>query len=426
MEKKRLIVISIDSMVQQDIAVFKKMPSFQRILDGASIVEQMESTYPTLTHSIHTSIFTGCYPEHHGVINNEQFISGIGPGKWFEEASCLKVPTLPDIAKQYGYRTAYVYWPLTLGADMPWVLHRAGIHSGSRNMVDVVRERSTPGLLDEVLPEVAPCWEYPDRYRCNDLFACLSSAYLIKTYQPDILYTHLTLIDHTRHTCGVFNEQIKPAYEFLDQGISHILDALQETGLLDKTIINITSDHGHVDIDHVVSINRFFADHGLLEMDENGKVTTYRAYCHSASLSAQIYILNHDPKVKEQVYQLLDNNRRLLGISEILPVDECQRRFHTSGDYEFMIETDGETSFSARPNFPLITPTDNSDYRTSVATHGHQPWKGAQPAFILKNPYSNRRVVLPKGRVIDQAPTLAKLLGFEMKHADGTPLEELI
>lgn len=426
MEKKHLLVISIDSMVQQDIALFKKMPNFHRILEGASIVERMESTYPTLTHSIHASIFTGCYPERHGVINNEQFIPGTGPGKWFEKSSLLKVPSLPDIAKKYGYKTACVYWPLTLGADLPWVLHRAGIHADPDNMLDIVRERSTPGLLDEVLPAAAPCWEYKDRYRRNDLFACLSSAYLIRTYQPDILYTHLTLIDHTRHVAGVFSDQIKPAYEILDKGIGYLLEALEETGLLEKTMINITSDHGHMDIDRVVSINRFFADHGLLQMNERGEVSSYRAYCHSASLSAQIYVMNHDSEIREETVRLLAENRRVLGISEIIPVEECRERFHTDGDYDFMIETDGETSFSAQPHFPLITLTDNSDYRTSSATHGHQPWKGAQPAFILKNPFSNHRVVLPEGRMVDQAPTLARLLGFEMELTDGEVLVELV
>lgn len=36
------------------------------------------------------------------------------------------------------------------------------------------------------------------------------------------------------------------------------------------------------------------------------------------------------------------------------------------------------------------------------------------------------KVVLEHGRIIDQAPTLAKLLGFDMPCADGKPIEELV
>jgi len=35
-------------------------------------------------------------------------------------------------------------------------------------------------------------------------------------------------------------------------------------------------------------------------------------------------------------------------------------------------------------------------------------------------------VDLPQGRIIDQAPTLARLLGFEMTTCDGSPIEELL
>lgn len=427
--KKRLLVISIDSMVEEDWPLLRTLPNFKRVLDDASVVEKMQSTYPTLTHSIHTSMMTGCYPEHHHIINNEIFIPDRGPGEWFEEASAVGVPTLADEAKRLGLKTAYVYWPLTLHAKHPWVLHRAGVHGGlpGETMQDTVRRKSTPGLLDEVLPYVGDCWEQPDRYHINDLFCCRAVAYLVKTYQPDIIYTHLTLIDRTRHSRGVFSDQLKPAYGFLDEGIGIMLDALEETGLLNETIINITSDHGHRDVDHVTSINRFLAQHGFVTYGEDGlQIVNYRAYCHTASLSAQIYVKDHDPVIRDQVYRLLKEHQEYLGISEILTVRECEERFHTSGNYDFMIESDGKASFSARANYTeIFTKCDISDYRTSVASHGHMPDKGVQPIFFLRNPFSPKKVVLPWGRIIDQAPTLAKLMGFDMPCADGSPIAAL-
>lgn len=421
---KKLLVISIDSLVNEDLEIMQTMPAFREIIEQASIVHNVTSTYPTLTHSIHTSILTGCYPQHHKVIHNEQFLPYQRPMPWFEEAELCKAKPMPIFAQEAGRTVAYVYWPVTLGAKVDWNLHRGGIHAKTAGLLKTLRERATPGLFDEVYPYTAECFDMEDHYCGDDSFCCRSVSYLIKKYAPDVIYTHLVLIDHARHMCGVHGEHIGKCYAFLDREIQRILDALHETGLYDDTIIAICSDHGHLDIDRVVSVNRFLRDHGLQTADEAGNILSYEAYCHSCSLSAQIYV--KDPARVEEVKQLLWDNRRLLGISEILSKQECISRYHTDGDYAFMIETDGRSSFSAMPNFPLITPTDNSDYRTSKATHGHQPERGPQPCFVVRNPFANGKVSIAHGKIVDQAPTLAALADIPMSGCDGSPIRELI
>ena len=69
---------------------------------------------------------------------------GIPKAPWYEESELVKVKTLPEQAKAYGYKTAYIFWPLTMHADMPWVLHRASIHTPSEHEQDIIRQRSTP------------------------------------------------------------------------------------------------------------------------------------------------------------------------------------------------------------------------------------------------------------------------------------------
>lgn len=424
--KKKLIVISIDSMVNEDLELMRSLPAFGEILEQASVVHGMTSTYPTLTHSIHTSILTGCYPEHHKVIHNEQYFPFIRPMPWFQEASLCKAKPLTAFAREAGMTAAYVYWPVTLGAEVEWNLHRGGIHTREEDLLESLRQRATPGLFDEVYPHVRDTFDLPDHYYADDAFCCSAVDYLIRTYQPDVIYTHLILIDHARHTGGVHGPHIRKGYEFLDGEVQKILNALKDTGLTDRTLLCITSDHGHLDIERVISINRFLRDHGLQTADAEGNILSYDAYCHSCSLSAQVYVRDQDPALARRVWQLLWENRELLGIGAILDREECRDRYHTDGDYAFMLETDGRSSYSAMPHFPLITPTDNSDYRTSKATHGHQPERGPQPAFVLCNPFAKRIVSLAHGQIVDQAPTLAALLGFGMPGCDGKPIPELL
>ena len=423
---KKLLVISIDSMINEDLELMTAFPAFRELLEQSSIVHGMTATYPTLTHSVHTSMLTGCYPERHGVIHNEQFFPLESRMPWFEDASLCRVRTLPEYARQAGYSTAYVYWPVTLGAPVEWNLHRGGIHAKPEDLQAILRQRATPGLFDEVYPHVRACFEEPDHYRMDDSFCCGAVSYLIRQHQPDIIYTHLVLIDHIRHIHGVHSDHLRSAYAFLDQGLGKILQALKDSGLYDQTLIALCSDHGHLDIERVVSLNRFFQDHGLQRADETGRVLEYDAYCHSGSLSAQIYLREDRPELFQTVWSLLWDNRELLGIRELLTKDVCRQRYHTDGGYAFMAETDGRTSFSAMPHFPLITPTDNSDYRTSRATHGHQPERGPQPIFALRNPFSTSRVSLAHGQIVDEAPTLARLMGFSMPDCDGMEIPEFV
>lgn len=68
----RAIVISIDSLFTKDIEYIKELPNFKKILDGASIVKNINCVYPTLTYPCHTSIVTGVCPDKHKVSHNEK------------------------------------------------------------------------------------------------------------------------------------------------------------------------------------------------------------------------------------------------------------------------------------------------------------------------------------------------------------------
>lgn len=426
MQKNKTILVSIDSMVCDDLPYLRTLPNFGHLLKNASVVKRNLTTYPSYTHSIHTSISTGCWPATHGVISNEHFEFGNLEPPWFESCQDVKVPTLAQEAKRHGYSVAEIFWPLTLGDPMDWNIHRAGTHILPENQEAVIRQRSKPGFFDEVYPYIKDSFHHPVAdYRSDELCFC-TAEYLIDTYQPDFILIHLVAIDHTRHHFGVFSKELHAAYRYLDQGFGRILDALRRQSLEDRTIFAVTSDHGHLDIRNVISINRFFRDNGLLTVDQEGNYVDCKAYMQSCSLSGHIYIKDNDPQTALEVYRLLDENRDLLNIERIFTKEEVEREWHLTGDFTYVIESYGNASFSSNYNWELVTPTNNASYRTSKATHGHLPYKGVQPTFFIRNPFQAKQVVLPEGRIIDQAPTLAKLMGFTMTTCDGKPIRELL
>ena len=67
----------------------------------------------------------------------------------------------------------------------------------------------------------------------------------------------------------------------------------------------------------------------------------------------------------------------------------------------------------------MVGEADNSNYKYSVATHGHDPRKGPKPAMILKGPGIMPNARLDSAAIVDEAPTLAALLGVDLGHPDG-------
>ncbi len=68
---------------------------------------------------------------------------------------------------------------------------------------------------------------------------------------------------------------------------------------------------------------------------------------------------------------------------------------------------------------------DVSDYRSGRATHGHNP-KRAAATMLGFGPHINAGVVLESGRLVDQAPPFARLLGFDMPDVDGRASEAFV
>ena len=116
----RTLVISIDALITADIPRLRQLPHLGRIMEGAACAKDILCIYPTLTYPCHTTIATGCYPDRHGICNNERFQPcAEGRADWYWFRRDIRVPTLIDYAKANGLSTATVTWPVmgASGAD---------------------------------------------------------------------------------------------------------------------------------------------------------------------------------------------------------------------------------------------------------------------------------------------------------------------
>lgn len=429
MKKRRLIVLSVDAMVYEDLAYIRTLPHFSMLFDGGSRVERVRSVYPSITYPAHTTMSTGCWPHRHGIVNNEKLdIGNLRPDwEWF--ASAVQTDTILDAAKRAGYTTCAVNWPVTGispsvdylvneiwswedGVD-PVALHRA--HGSSPETLRVVA-RHAPILEKNAHPQI-------------DLFGHRCAADLLREFQPEVLLLHQAYVDNMRHRTGLFNDQVREALRLSDEWFGELVQAARDAGVFEETDFVVTSDHGQLDIKRILSPNVALADRGFLQVGPDGAIERWDAYCKSAGMSAQVYLRpGADERLYQRVYDTLRDlcDEGIYGISRVFTRAQADAEQRLAGDFSFVLETDGYTSFSDRWQRPMVTPFDLTDYKYGRATHGHLPEKGPQPPFLVWGPHFAENVVLPEATLADEAPTYAALLGVELPQAEGSALWELL
>ena len=110
----------------------------------------------------------------------------------------------------------------------------------------------------------------------------------------------------------------------------------------------LTSDHGQLEIKRVINPNVIFADHGLIKVGDDGNIADWDAYCLSGGLSALVFLKDPDNmEIYEKVYNLLQYMREegIYGISQVFTEPEINEKEHLGGDFSFVPESDGFTSF---------------------------------------------------------------------------------
>ncbi|MBE6536680.1 MAG: alkaline phosphatase family protein [Ruminococcaceae bacterium] len=431
-----LIVISVDALVFEDIEYLKTLPAFSRLLYGAAVIKRVRTIYPSLTHPVHASIISGAPAGITGVINNHIFNPN-SPDKdnkrWFNSFSDIKCDTLIHAAKRAGLTIGVSTWPLISDcADAVDYLVPSILNcdiEGREEPIEVYRERGASNEMMEIIGEAVKRFGIKNQHPEYDEFQIYCASEIIKKYKPNLLLIHPGDVDSKRHKSGVFGSLVNEALENTDRWLGDILSAIDEAGIAEDTDVVVMSDHGQINISRVISPNVWLCDNGLIKTDENGAVTEWSAWIASAGASAQVYLSNPDDKnLYERVYTLLTNmaDEGIYGFGHVYTAEELREKYGYFGGFSFVLETDGYTSFSEKLTRPVVTFFDPSDYRAGRATHGHEPSAGPKPPFIAKGPSFSPGVTLEEGNILNHAPTLAKVLGVELRDAVGTAVNEIL
>ncbi len=427
---KHVIVLSNDALVYEDLETLKRLPNFARVWDRTAIVERVRSIYPSITYPCHTTMMTGLYPDKHGIVNNETPEILTLASVWHFFRKDIKGRDLFDAAKEAGLTTASVFWPVTGNhPHIDYLVNEYWPQSEQESLRDCfAHSGSSPEVMEKVVdPNIHRLISRTHPY-CDDfIFSCASA--IVREFKPNLLMIHPANIDDYRHKSGVFSDLVTHGLHEVDDWMGTLIKATRDAGIYDDTDFIMVSDHGQLNIVRALAMNAIFHENGLLEVDDVGNITDYTAFCKSSGLSAQVYLKNPaDTAAYERTYAVLNRlcGDGIYGISRVYTAEEVQREEHLAGGFSFVLETDGYTAFNNDWVKPVLRPKDLSDYRYGNATHGHHPDKGPQPTLFAFGPDIRAGAVVKHARLVDEAPTIAKILGLTMENTDGSPLHEIL
>jgi predicted AlkP superfamily pyrophosphatase or phosphodiesterase len=427
-----LLVISFDCLSALDFPLLQKLPHFKSILENGAYIEKVETIYPSVTYPCHTTIVTGNYPNRHGIINNTLLQPGRTSPDWNWFRSLINGTTLYDEAKKANLTTAALLWPVTGKANIDYNLPEIFPNRPWQNQIFVSLRNGSPRFQWDLNKRFGHLRNGLNQPELDD-FVLQSTLHTIKTKKPNLLLVHFTDLDTQRHDYGFSSKEAIAAIHRHNERLGQIIKALKESGIYENSTIVALGDHSALDENKALNLNVLFHKHRLITSNGNSKINNWRAYCKSCDGSAYIYVkdrkdLETRKKVKSLLESLLVNPAA--GIEKILTADEaalkgadpsCAFMLEAKKGYYFLEDFQGEY-------IKNITREDvKKDKKYTLACHGYSPEKPEYSTIFMAAGKGIRpKTILPYARLIDEGPTLAKLLGVDLGDTDGRIIEDLL
>lgn len=149
-DKKRLIVVSLDAVGRRDMEYMLSLPNFSRLVAEGAFCDNVESVYPSLTYPAHTSIITGKVPDRHRIVANTRFQPSRNNPDWLYKEKFINGKTIVDVAKEKNMTVCSLLWPVMGGARIEYNLPEVLVTRKYMNQITACLANGSPKYLLEL------------------------------------------------------------------------------------------------------------------------------------------------------------------------------------------------------------------------------------------------------------------------------------
>ncbi|WP_263378799.1 alkaline phosphatase family protein [Granulicella paludicola] len=421
-QKSVVIVITLDGFPARALLDPRlPMPTLRALIAKGTVASGMQPINPTVTWPNHTTLITGVDASKHHVVANGLITFPDDQGQptiepWTDKSKLVHAETLYEAAAAKGLTTGQVDWVAIYGAKgVNWQF-------GEKPNADspIARELITSGMVtrEEVLEfgeKSSPAW--------RDQVWTDAAVDMIEHHTPDLLLLHLLETDSIQHAYAPLTPAAYAAYAYADHCLERVVDAVRETGALDRTTFFVLSDHGFSTYTHTISPNAALVKMGLLRKSNSAYFGD--VWVKAEGGAAELFIRNEKqraalvPKLKsyfERVegiqHAYTNEEARSIGMPSERDTDQAPQLYLTAKpDFAFGDNVDGELITTHPPKGAHGYLNSNSDMQALFVASGAAIRPGVKMDAI-----SNLRV----------APTIAKILGIQLPEAELPPLNEML
>jgi predicted AlkP superfamily pyrophosphatase or phosphodiesterase len=412
--KSRLIVLSVDGLhpslyrCARELGV--KVPNIEELARRGASAESTETIYPSSTYPAHTTLVTGVAPRVHGIYSHLASLDPTErarPWHWF--AAAINVPTLWNLGRAHGLTTAAISWPVSAGAPIDFNIPEIwdpAVPDPHQDFLTVARH-STPRLFEEVAAALKPgAHPDPDHLRGE------AGLYLWRKHNPDLMLIHFVGYDAQAHRHGPRSHQALHALEHTDQEIGRICDAV--AGEKHTTLV-VVSDHGFLPVHREVAPLTILKEEGLFDTRGKKHPELKRlGAVHAGGSFAVFWLEEPEAADRHALDRALHRLMETGAIAEV--VDRAKlEQLGSDPDAEWILDAADGFCFSSRFDGPAV-----GEESQDRGTHGQLPTRaGMEASFIVTGPEVAPGRNLGRVRLAEIAPTLAHLLGLDLRELAG-------
>jgi predicted AlkP superfamily pyrophosphatase or phosphodiesterase len=414
---RTVVVISLDGFSAYALKdPLLPIPTLWRLMAEGAYADSMTPINPTVTWPNHTAMVTGVNAIQHQVLFNG-LLSVTAPHQppkiepWRPKELMVHAPTVYDLAFQAGMITAQVDWVAIYDAKtITWQFAEKPDTEGQ-----IERELIAAGIVtNEQLSGFSnqnSAWQ--DRIWTD------AAVDILEKHMPNLLLVHLLTLDSTNHEFGPGSSASYTAMALLDDRVKQILDAIEKSGRADQTTVFIVSDHGFRSVRQEIRL------YVLLRQKGFAKASGGSVWVLPDGGVAMVYVT--DPAQRNALLpQLRTLFQNLEGIAHVYDASEfaslgLPTRSESDQAPDLLLSAKQGYLFGDATTGSVISPSKDR------GAHGYlSDDSSMQAIFIAAGAGIKKGVRLPQISNVDVAPTIAALLGLEMKSVSGHTIREIL